>query len=46
MNTFYSNRIEGHNTPLRETERAMAQDFDAGQDKRNLQLEARAHMRV
>jgi len=46
MNTFYSNRIEGHNTTLREIERAMAQDFDADQDKRNLQLEARAHMRV
>ena len=46
MNTFYSNRIEGHNTTLREIERAMAQDFDADRDKRNLQLEARAHMRV
>lgn len=46
MNTFYSNRIEGHNTTLREIARAMAQDFDADQDKRNLQLEARAHMRV
>jgi len=44
MNTYYSNRIEGHNTSLREIERAMKDDFD--EDRRDLQLEARAHMRL
>lgn len=44
MNTYYSNRIEGHKTSLREIERAMKNDFD--EDRRDLQMEARAHMRV
>lgn len=46
MNTYYSNKIEGHNTSLREIERAMKDDFSEEKDTRNLQLEARAHMRV
>ncbi len=28
VNCYYSNRIEGHNTSLREIERAMSEDFD------------------
>lgn len=45
MNCYYSNLIEGHNTRPRDIERALADHFDEG-DRRNLQLEARAHVRV
>jgi Fic family protein len=44
MNCYYSNLIEGHNTRPRDIERALADEFD--DDKRDLQLEARAHIRV
>lgn len=46
MNCYYSNLIEGHNTTPPEIERALADQFDVGEDRRNLQLEARAHIRV
>jgi Fic family protein len=44
MNCYYSNLIEGHHTRPRDIERALGGEFDAAQ--RDLQLEARAHIRV
>ena len=46
MNCYYSNLIEGHNTTLRDIERALADQLDTREERRNLQLEARAHIRV
>ena len=46
MNCYYSNLIEGHKTRPREIERALAGDFDKNENRRNLQLEAAAHIRV
>ena len=46
MNTYYSNLIEGHDTQPREIARALAGDLDRNEERRNLQLEATAHMRV
>jgi Fic family protein len=46
MNCYYSNLIEGHNTRPRDIERALVNDFDADEGRRNLQIEARAHIRV
>lgn len=46
MNTYYSNLIEGHNTRPRDIVRALAGDFARDQERRNLQLEAAAHVRV
>jgi Fic family protein len=46
MNTYYSNLIEGHNTRPRDIERALAGEFDHDDDRRNLQMEAAAHVRV
>ena len=46
MNCYYSNLIEGHNTTPREIERAMADQLDTVPERRNLQVEARAHIRV
>jgi Fic family protein len=46
MNCYYSNLIEGHNTTPREIERALADQLDATPERRNLQVEARAHIRV
>jgi len=46
MNTHYSNLIEGHNTRPRDIERALAGNFDNDVERRNLQLEAAAHVRV
>src|SRR5437870_10674449 len=46
MNTYYSNLIEGHNTRPRDIERALAGEFDRDEDRRNLQREAAAHVRV
>lgn len=46
MNTYYSNLIEGHDTRPRDIERALAGDFDRQEARRNLQLEAAAHVRV
>ena len=46
MNCYYSNLIEGHNTTPREIERALENQLDDIEDRRNLQLEARAHIRL
>lgn len=46
MNCYYSNLIEGHNTRPRDIERALMQDLDEDAERRDLQLEARAHVRV
>lgn len=53
MNCYYSNLIEGHNTQPRDIERALVspgtaivKDNSSDPDRRDLQLEARAHMRV
>ncbi|MEO6013710.1 MAG: Fic family protein [Devosia sp.] len=46
MNCYYSNLIEGHQTTPLDIDRAMAGDYAAQPEKRNLQLEARAHIEV
>src|SRR3954468_11579816 len=46
MNTYYSNLIEGHDTRPRDIERALAGRLDRDETRRNLQLEAAAHVRV
>lgn len=46
MNCYYSNLIEGHNTRPREIERALVGDLDQDEARRNLQLEAAAHVRL
>src|SRR5712692_4532425 len=46
MNTYYSNLIEGHNTRPHDIERALAGHLDDDHERRNLQLEAAAHVRV
>lgn len=46
MNTYYSNLIEGHVTRPRDIERALAGQLDQDERRRNLQLEAAAHVRV
>jgi len=45
-NTYYSNLIEGHNTRPGEIERALAGKLDQDKERRNLQVEAAAHVRV
>lgn len=46
MNCYYSNLIEGHDTHPVDIERAMKNDYSADAGKRNLQLEAKAHVGV
>ncbi len=46
VNCYYSNLIEGHNTHPVDIERALRDDYSADPGKRNLQLEARAHITV
>lgn len=46
MNTYYSNLIEGHDTRPRDIERALAGQLDQDEGRRNLQLEAAAHVRL
>ena len=46
MNCYYSNLIEGHNTHPIDIERALKEDYSNDKDKRNLQLEAKAHVNV
>lgn len=46
MNCYYSNLIEGHDTHPIDIERAMRNDYSADPKKRNLQLEAKAHVAV
>lgn len=46
MNCYYSNLIEGHNTTPREIEAALQGQMESAPERRDLQLEARAHIRV
>ncbi len=46
MNCYYSNLIEGHNTLPRDIESALAKKYSSEPKKRNLQLEAVAHIEV
>jgi Fic family protein len=46
MNAYYSDLIEGHNTRPGDIERALAGQLDTDMERRNLQLEAAAHVRV
>jgi Fic family protein len=46
MNCYYSNLIEGHDTHPVEIERALKGEYSDNAKKRNLQLEAKAHIAV
>jgi Fic family protein len=46
MNCYYSNLIEGHNTLPIDIDRALKDDYAGDPKRRNLQLEARAHIEV
>lgn len=46
MNCYYSNLIEGHNTHPIDIERALRNEFYTDKAKRDLQLEAVAHIKV
>ncbi len=46
MNCYYSNLIEGHNARPREIESALSNALESESARRNLQLEARAHILV
>lgn len=46
MNCYYSNLIEGHDTHPVDIERALKNDYNTNTEKRNLQLEAKAHIAV
>jgi Fic family protein len=46
MNCYYSNLIEGHHTHPVDIERALLGEYSANAAQRDLQLEARAHIRV
>lgn len=46
MNCYYSNLIEGHDTHPVDIERALKNDYSKDLKKRNLQLEAKAHITV
>ena len=46
MNAYYSNLIEGHNTRPADIVRALEGNLDANTERRNLQIEAAAHVRV
>jgi Fic family protein len=46
MNCYYSNLIEGHDTHPIDIERALKGDYSKDANKRDLQLEAKAHIAV
>ena len=46
MNCYYSNLIEGHDTHPRDIERALAGAYSQDPHRRELQLEARAHIEM
>src|SRR5579884_360503 len=46
MNCYYSNLIEGHDTHPIDIERALRNDYSRDRRKRDLQIEAIAHIRV
>ena len=45
-NCYYSNLLEGHDTHPIDIERALKDDYSSEPDRRNLQLEAKAHIEV
>ena len=46
VNCYYSNLIEGHDTHPVDIERALKEDYSKDSKKRDLQMEARAHIAV
>jgi len=46
MNCYYSNLIEGHDTHPIDIERALKNDYSHDPRKRDLQLEAKAHIAI
>jgi Fic family protein len=46
MNCYYSNLIEGHDTHPIDIERALKSDYSQDPKRRNLQIEAKAHIEV
>ena len=46
MNCYYSNLIEGHDTHPIDIEKALNNDYSTNSRKRDLQLEAKAHIEV
>jgi Fic family protein len=46
VNAYYSNLIEGRKTPPNDIARALDGKFDKDEERRNLQMEAAAHVRV
>src|SRR5215813_10001672 len=46
MNCYYSNLIEGHDTHPVDIEKALKNDYSSDAHKRDLQLEAKAHIEV
>lgn len=46
MNSYYSNLIEGHNTNPIDIEKALKEDYSSEPSKRELQVEAKAHIEV
>lgn len=46
MNSYYSNLIEGNNTRPKDIEKALSGQLDTDEERRNLALEAAAHVRV
>ncbi|QEP43556.1 Fic family protein [Ectothiorhodospiraceae bacterium BW-2] len=46
MNCYYSNLIEGHDTHPIDIDRALKNDYSTNPEKRNLQIEALAHIAV
>src|SRR5258708_4087851 len=46
MNCYYSNLIEGHDTHPVDIERALKEEYSEDARKRDLQMEARAHIAV
>jgi len=46
MNCYYSNLMEGHHTHPIAIEKALNEVYDTDPEKRNLQLDAKAHIAV
>lgn len=46
MNSYYSNLIEGHDTHPIDIEKALNKNYSDDKEKRDLQIEARAHVKV
>ncbi len=46
MNSYYSNLIEGHDTHPIDIEKALNNDYSENKIKKNLQIEAKAHISV